>query len=236
MSSASSPSSPKSTAKNEGGAISNVMNQNNESHLHRRRRQQQQNESSSSFDGFLTSKLLLRIIGVLLFLCVLSSLYLGSYYHVHHQDYAKATEMKQKKDYFIRRGDKATTAITISEEESKTITETDSKEPSAIHETVVFESIIERVKWTEEQCNSVPEHNVDTLTTSLKKATDLPPLPEGGVAAALKKWLDSENAKEQSETTTNNNNDNDVYPICYLPPPKSCDVTSYTLVIMSHTT
>lgn len=230
MSSTSPPSSPKSTAKNGGGAISNVMNQNNESHLHRRRRQQQQNESSSSFDGFLTSKLLLRILGVLLFLCVLSSLYLGSYYHVHHQDYAKATEMKQKKDDFIRRGgDKATTAITISDEDSNTITETDSKEPSAIHEKVVFESIIERVKWTGEQCNSVPEHHVDTLTTSLKKATDLPPLPEGGVAVALKKWLDSEH-------DNNNNNDNDVYPICYLPPPKSCDVTSYTLVIMSHTT
>eukprot|EP00984_Skeletonema_dohrnii_P007583 scaffold2769_cov92-Skeletonema_dohrnii-CCMP3373.AAC.2 len=236
MSSASPPSSPKSSDKN-GGAISNVMNQNSESHLHRRRRQQQ-NESSSSFsslDGFLTSKLLLRILGVLLFLCVLSSLYVGSYYHVHHQDYTKATELKQKKDDFIRRGDKATTAITISKEESKTITETDSKEPSAIHETVVFESIIERVKWTEEQCNSVPEHHVDTLTTSLKKATDLPPLPEGGVAVALKKWLDSENAKEQSEPTSTNN-DNDVYPTCYLPPPKSCDVTTYTLVIMSHTT
>ncbi|KAK1736615.1 hypothetical protein QTG54_012637 [Skeletonema marinoi] len=115
--------------------------------------------------------------------------------------------MKQKKDDFIRRGDKATTAITI----------------------IVFESIIERVKWTEEQCNSVPEHHVDTLTTSLKKATDLPPLPEGGVAAALKKWMDSEH-------DNNNDNDDNVYPTCYLPPPKSCDVTSYTLVIMSHTT
>lgn len=219
----------------------------------RRRRQQTQNESSSSFDNFLTSKLLLRIVGGLLFLCVLSSLYLGSYYHVQHQDYTTPMhKMQQNKNDFIRKGDKdkaaAASIVTGSDEgdsTTKTITDdtdntdnTNAMESSnTIHETEVFKSVIERVKWTEEQCNNVPEHHVDTLTKSLEKATDLPPLPEGGVAVALERWLeDSASEKQAVDKTAIDNDDKNVYPTCYLPPPKSCNVSTYTLVIMSHTT
>ena len=164
------------------------------------------------------------------------SLYLGSYYHVHHQDYTATTKLQKKED-FIRKGDNNKHTVTTSREKSgestiKTITtETETETDNAshtIHERVVFESIVKRVKWTEEQCNNVPDHHIDTLTKSLVKATDLPPLPEGGVAVALERWLlQTSNNEQQSEAD---------YPTCYLPPPKSCDVTTYTLVIMSHTT
>ncbi|KAL3826870.1 hypothetical protein ACHAXA_005712 [Cyclostephanos tholiformis] len=52
-------------------------------------------------------------------------------------------------------------------------------------------------------------------------------LQEGGVALSLEKWLE-----ENSSQSTNN----DAYPKCYSPPSKSCNVTTYTLIIMSHTT
>ncbi|KAL7541605.1 hypothetical protein ACHAXR_011063 [Thalassiosira sp. AJA248-18] len=95
------------------------------------------------------------------------------------------------------------------------------------HERSVFESIIKRVKWTEDQCSSVPPDQRNSVTKPLKTATDLPMLPEGGVAPALERWL-----KENPPSSANNGD----YPTCYLPPPKSCNVTTYTLVIMSHTT
>jgi len=231
---------------------SSAMNHQNESHLQQQRRRQRrrpnnnnESSSSSSFGSFLTSKLLLRMVGGLLLLSVVMSFYLGSYYHhVHFQDYTKTVAKLQKKDHFVRKGedeDKPTeTIIRDSEVTTKTIiTESDNKSSHTIHETVVFESMIERVKWTEEQCNNVPDHHIDTLTKSLQKATDLPPLPEGGVAVALQRWLKENNneqhSQEEEEAATNNNDENK-YPTCYLPPPKSCDVTTYTLVIMSHTT
>lgn len=257
-----SPSLPTSSDHHNNGA--SIINNDSPLNQKRRRRQQHQNETSSC-DNFLTSKLLLRIVGGLLFLSVLSSLYLGSYYHVQHQDY---TTTKQNKNDFIRKGDKAkaTTSSTITKSDggdstTKIITDTENADnnnidssaiheidadnnyamesSNTIHETDVFKSVIERVKWTEEQCNNVPEHHVDTLTKSLEKATDLPPLPEGGVAVALERWLDDSPSKKNQPTdkTTTNSDDNDhVYPTCYLPPPKSCNVSTYTLVIMSHTT
>ncbi len=93
-------------------------------------------------------------------------------------------------------------------------------------ERIVFDSIIERVKWTKEQCNGTlakERHTVKKFET----VTDLPILLEGGVADALEKWL-----KENSSESTND----DAYPKCYLPPSKSCNITTYTLIIMSHTT
>ena len=94
-------------------------------------------------------------------------------------------------------------------------------------ERTVFESIIKRVKWTKAQCNNtlVSERN------SLKKfqaATDLPMLQEGGVADALERWLE----ENPLSSSTNHNASS----TCYLPPPKSCHTTTYTLIIMSHTT
>jgi len=198
-----------------------------------------ESSSSSSCEDFLTSKVLLRMVGGLLLLSVAISLYLGNYYHVQFQDHTEITKM-QKKDNFVRRGEDKPSVIRDSHAtNTQTITEADNAMPHTIHESVVFESIIKRVKWTEEQCNNIPDHHIDTLTKSLQKATDLPPLPERGVALALERWLlkDNDNNKQQSQgEAAAINNDDENYPTCYLPPPKSCDVTTYTLVIMSHTT
>ncbi|KAL3764190.1 hypothetical protein ACHAWU_004002 [Discostella pseudostelligera] len=96
-------------------------------------------------------------------------------------------------------------------------------------ERTVFESIVKRVRWTEIQCNSTPREERNSVTKAFQPATDLPMLPEGGVATALEQWLD-ENA---SPITAHQSEE---YPTCYLPPTTSCHVTKYTLVIMSHTT
>lgn len=95
------------------------------------------------------------------------------------------------------------------------------------HEREVFKSIIQRVISTEEQCSQIPENQRHTVKKEIKAATDLPPLPEGGVASALQNWM------QQNDDNKQHNNE---YPTCYLPPPKSCNVTTYTLIIMSHTT
>lgn len=177
--------------------------------------------------------MLLSLVGTLLFLSVVMSLYLGNYYHyIHHQNYTSTAKKKlpYNNEHFYR----------DSIDESKAAKSVTENNANSIHERVAFESIIKRVKWTEEQCNSIPDQHIQTLTTSLKNATDLPPLPEGGVAMALERWM-RENTEQQHqqqrrrqlETENNSNND---YPTCYLPPPKSCDVNTYTLVIMSHTT
>lgn len=96
------------------------------------------------------------------------------------------------------------------------------------HESAVFKSIIERVQWTEQQCVQTPGNQRNTLTKKLKVATDTPLLPEGGVASALQNWM------QQNQDTKSSNDQ--TYPTCYLPPLKSCNVSTYTLIIMSHTT
>jgi hypothetical protein len=97
---------------------------------------------------------------------------------------------------------------------------------STYDDRTVFESIIRRVKWTEEQCNGTIAYERHSVK-QFQAATDLTMLQEGGVAYALEKWLE-----ENSLPSAND----DAYPTCYLPTPKSCHVTTYTLIIMSHTT
>ncbi len=174
-----------------------------------------------SFSGFKVSTLLLRLVGSLLFLCAVVSFHIGNYYHLNHQRYISTTKA-QKIEQFYRKERKF--------KYTNTSNRNCLSQTNLIHERVAFESIIERVKWTEEQCSKVPDHQRQTLTTSLKNATDLPPLPEGGVALALKRWME-ENNKHPCEAANC-----DDCPTCYLPPPKSCDVTTYTIIIMAHTT
>lgn len=169
--------------------------------------------------GFKASKLLLRLVGLLLFLCILISFHIGNYYHLNHQQYISTTKA-QKIEQFYRKERKFTNT-------SKT---NQVSQTNPIHERAAFESIIERVKWIEEQCSRVPDYQRQTLTTSLKNATDLPPLPEGGVAIALKRWMEDNDQKPCGAANS------DDCPTCYLPPPKSCEVTTYTLIIMAHTT
>lgn len=169
--------------------------------------------------GFKTSKLLLRLVGSLLFLYVVISFHIGNYYHLNHQHYISTTNL-QKIDQFYRKDRKYTNTS-----KTQSVPQT-----YLIHERAAFESIIERVKWTEEQCSGIPYYQRQTLTTSLKNATDLPPLPEGGVAQSLKRWMEEDDQHPCDAA----NGDNCTS--CYLPPPRSCDVTTYTLIIMAHTT
>ena len=115
------------------------------------------------------------------------------------------------------------------------------------HERSVFESIIQRVQWSKQECNAVPPDQKNTLTKTIVAATDLPMLPEGGVEATLQKWLEdnplSKTKDDNNNNGSSNNNNEDKsspasssYPTCYLPPTKSCHVSTYTLIIMSHTT
>jgi len=149
--------------------------------------------------------------------------------HYHHNQYAdELLSMQSRLRVFLgeetnndKSGDKERSDTNNSNSQDKHQEAIDS-----IHERTIFESIVKRAKWTEDQCNRTPSNERNSVKKSLKVATDLPMLPEGGVARALEKWL-----KENPQLSTNND-----YPTCYLPPPKSCNVTTYTLVIMSHTT
>jgi hypothetical protein len=108
---------------------------------------------------------------------------------------------------------------------SKMVIDTSNKDAHimGLHESNVFKSIIQRVQWSKEQCSQTPQTQRNTIQKKLKVATDTPLLPEGGVAPALQTWLQRGERGED-------------YPICYLPPAKSCNATTYTLIIMSHTT
>lgn len=99
---------------------------------------------------------------------------------------------------------------------------------SSLDENAVFEAIIRRVKWSVDRCNDTPNEERNTITKAFRPATDLPMLPEGGVASALERWLNDKSPRSTSSS--------DTYPTCYLPPPRSCHVTTYTLIVMSHTT
>lgn len=120
------------------------------------------------------------------------------------------------------------------------------------HERSVFRSIINRVDWSTSECNAIPKSQKTQTTKTLVNASAVPLLTEGGVAAALRTWLLS---NDLSTATTNGGNavggevgggkkegtesepiQHASYPTCHLPPPKSCNVTTYTLVLMSHNT
>ncbi|KAL7453048.1 hypothetical protein ACHAWC_004735 [Mediolabrus comicus] len=202
----------------------------------RRNNEMRTSRPFTDINSCLTSRLLLRVVGTLLFVCVVMSLYIGNYYHYlnHQNGTSTATAKLRSKDHFYRDGADNNDNTDKANETINTIDEmTDYASTGSIHEKDVFESIIKRVKWTEEQCNNVPDHHVKTLTKTLKKATDLSPLPEGGVVVALEQWMKGNRSAEEEN---NSNNGDYNYPTCYLPPPKSCDVTTFTLVIMSHTT
>ncbi len=98
------------------------------------------------------------------------------------------------------------------------------------NERTVFQSIINRVRWTEIQCNETLMEERNSVTKAFQPATGLPMLPEGGIATALEQWINNNDKSLASM------HPNEAYPTCYLPPTRSCHVSTYTLVIMSHTT
>jgi len=95
---------------------------------------------------------------------------------------------------------------------------------SYTHEAKVFRSLLGRVTAVTDGCGAMGEGGSKLLEKELKVGTVT--LPEHGIQPVLKKWLLTHDYK--------NNRDRD-YPMCQLPPPKSCNVTSYSVIIMSHT-
>lgn len=173
---------------------------------------------------------MLVIIGALVIITMIISLSIG---HYHHNQYAderlsmasSSSSLRSRLQDFL--GEKETTTNIKSADNSKQQQQETLSIDLTHDDRTVFESIIKRVKWTEEQCTGTPPNQIKTVKKPFKPATALPMLPEGGVAPALERWM-----KENPSSSSTNNE----YPTCYLPPPKSCDVTTYTLIIMSHTT
>ena len=95
-------------------------------------------------------------------------------------------------------------------------------ESSYRHETNVFKKMLERSSSDAEICSNLhPDHLGEPKEKDFD--TGVPPLPENGIHEVLKAWLDGAN---------DNRGD---YPMCELPPKKSCDVSQYSLILMSHT-
>jgi hypothetical protein len=169
-------------------------------------------------------------VGMLLFLCGMLFVAIGNY---HYETYMTMPGLSTKASFYREKDTKLLRSLRKKTGSAKTIKMPSLKDdytqvgPSPVDERAVFDSIIKRVKWTENQCNNVHEHYKRNLTSHIENASDLSSLPERGVAVALEQWM-QENKARNSYTTS--------YPPCYLPPPKSCDVTTYTLVIMSHNT
>ncbi|KAL7538109.1 hypothetical protein ACHAWF_005993 [Thalassiosira exigua] len=176
---------------------------------------------------------ILAFIAVLAICSVIFSLSIGHYHHSQNADgvsYVTSWSLLESKLQNFR-GDigsdnsKKSSGIVATHERSESSKGREDFDPT--HERSVFESIIERVQWAQNQCSQLTSEHINTVKKTLKAATDLPMLEEGGVASALREWL-----RENPSSTT----DDIDYPTCYLPPSKSCNATAYTLIIMSHTT
>lgn len=177
------------------------------------------------------------------------SLTIGHYYHNKYTDEIlskfgsssspMAQLLQESKNSFMEetksrvRGEKSSGMIVKRNDTADTAVNKDDASNNGnglIHERVVFESIIQRVQWTKQQCDDIPANQRNTVQKKLEAATDLPLLLEGGVAPALQTWLQYSPSDVAATATSRE------YPTCYLPPSKSCNVTTYTLIIMSHTT
>eukprot|EP00555_Chaetoceros_dichaeta_P006015 CAMPEP_0198270404 /NCGR_PEP_ID=MMETSP1447-20131203/44916_1 /TAXON_ID=420782 /ORGANISM="Chaetoceros dichaeta, Strain CCMP1751" /LENGTH=490 /DNA_ID=CAMNT_0043962423 /DNA_START=162 /DNA_END=1634 /DNA_ORIENTATION=+ len=93
---------------------------------------------------------------------------------------------------------------------------------SYMHESKIFRSLLGRVTSVIGACGAVGQSGSKPSEKTSEAGTVT--LPGYGIQTALEKWLLTHDYKKERE-----------YPICHLPPPKSCNVTSYSIIIMSHT-
>ena len=173
--------------------------------------------STNSHTSAMKRNCLLITIGILLICSTILSISIGHYHHIQEDIISVSSSVSLRLQDFLGDDKQISGKADIN-----TTTSNIDIDPTR-HERVAFESIIQRVKWTKDQCDSTPLDQRHTVKKEIKTATDLPMLPEGGVAIALESWLKDDT-------------DNNDYPTCYIPPTKSCHVTTYTLIIMSHTT
>jgi len=129
---------------------------------------------------------LLITIGILLICSTLLSISIGHYHYIQEVSSSVSLRLQDFLGDDKQSSDKADINTTSSI--NTTTTNINIEDPSR-HERIVFESIIQRVKWTKDQCDSIPLDQRHTVKKEIKTATDLPMLPEGGVAIALETWL-----------------------------------------------
>ncbi len=90
----------------------------------------------------------------------------------------------------------------------------------------VFQKMLERYQKEAKQCNDIHSDGKQHPSSNKQKDFDtgVPPLPNNGMSDVLKKWLLDGEDQNRGE-----------YPMCELPPTKSCDVDKVSVVLMSHT-
>jgi len=94
---------------------------------------------------------------------------------------------------------------------------------SYMHESKVFRSLLGRVTSVIGACGAVGQGGSKPSEKTSTEAGTVT-LPGYGIQTALETWLLTHDYKKERD-----------YPMCHLPPPKSCNVTSYSVIIMSHT-
>ena len=119
------------------------------------------------------------------------------------------------------------------------------------HEIPVLQSVLDRAKSSAGSCESfpAPEGAEKRLLPVVLNASEVGMLPEFGAIESLSSWLSGSEARERSSIRREKGGaggsageeekwegEGGRYPICRLPPPTSCHVTNYTIVLMSHTT
>jgi len=93
----------------------------------------------------------------------------------------------------------------------------------------VFTKLMERIDSVIDTCDEMPTIEKKEVVKDFD--TGVPRLPTHGLHAALQDWI----RKEDDEVANSDGNTNRKYPTCQLPPPTLCSVSSYSVIMMSHT-
>ena len=147
----------------------------------------------------------------------------GSFHHVEQDDYELILAGKNDRD--IASGN--TSAISKHKTAPRRQSGSADAKGDYRHENNAFRKIMERSASFQESCRQLPEHHLGEPPVKAFD-TGVPPLPEHGVHEAMKQWLNN-------EATGANDIVRGDYPMCRLPPSKSCEVEKFTVILMSHT-
>eukprot|EP00978_Attheya_sp_CCMP212_P033573 scaffold136124_cov44-Attheya_sp.AAC.1 len=93
------------------------------------------------------------------------------------------------------------------------------------HESFVFQKMLERAKGNLGFCDSLPPADKNTPKQMVEMVTNVSAMSEFGIIQAVDTWFGEQEKKQPPDRD-----------VCYLPPSKSCNATSYSVILMSHTT
>jgi len=109
-----------------------------------------------------------------------------------------------------------------------------------LDEVHAFKAVLSRAETNRMICNSLPKRS-GPPDKEVPRITNVTMLAEFGIINALSEWIGK--VKEERHEVSGaggagnaTNDDNTKYPVCHLPPPTSCETTTYTAVFMSHAT